>query len=166
MFADPLIVRSSLVVAGFSAAFLLFACGSGTNGNARYQIDGVADPNRRMVLSLTARVLRHEELSWGSVGLGLNFFVSDGAFSYRLALTDTLIHVGGQFYGLNTTDFHDYSFELYPGGNFDLYVNGVIFATGIGSETVSSNGVFFGDSTTHENTNAEITAMSFTVGTN
>jgi hypothetical protein len=119
-----------------------------------------------MVLSLTARVLRHEELSWGSVGLGLNFFVSDGAFSYRLALTDALIQVGGQFYGLNTTDFHDYSFELYPGGNFDLYVDGVIFATGVGSETVSSNKFFFGDSTAHENTNAEIVAFSFAVGIN
>jgi hypothetical protein len=140
--------------------------GSGTNGNARYQIDGVADPNKRMVLSLTARVLRHEELSWGSVGLGLNFFVSDGAFSYRLALTDTLIQVGGQFYGLNTTDLHDYSFELYPGGNFDLYVDGVIFATGVGSETVSSNKFFFGDSTAHENTDAEVVAFSFAVGIN
>ena len=140
--------------------------GSGTSSFARYQIDGVADPNKQMVLSLTARVLRHENLTGGSTGLGFNFVISDGVFLHRLALTADLIQVGGQFYKLNTTGFHDYSFELYPGGNFDLYVDGVIFATGVGYETVSSNKIFFGDSTSHENADAEITAMSFTVGAN
>ena len=98
--------------------------------------------------------------------MGFNFYVRDGAFAYRLALTDALVQVGGEFYGLNTTDFHDYRFELNPGGSFDLFVDGVIFATGVGSQTVSSNILFFGDSTSHENTDAEITAMSFNVGTN
>lgn len=140
--------------------------GSGTGVMARYQMDGVADSNKRMLLSLTARVLGHEDLSGGSVGLGLNFFVSDGAFSHRLALTDALIQVGGQFYGLNTTDFHDYSFELHPGGGFELYVDGVIFATGVGTESASGNKIFFGDSTAHENTDAEVAALSFAVGLN
>jgi hypothetical protein len=140
--------------------------GSGTSSFARYQIDGVADPNKQMVLSLTARVLRHENLTGRSTGLGFNFVISDGVFLHRLALTADQIQVGGQFYKLNTTGFHDYSFELYPGGNFDLYVDGVIFATGVGYETVSSNKIFFGDSTSHENADAEITAMSFTVGAN
>lgn len=138
--------------------------GSGTSSFARYQKDGVADPSKRMVLSVTARVLRHEKLSGGSVGLGINFYVSNGAHSHRLALTDTLVQVGGQFYGLNTTDFHDYRFELYPSGNFDLYVDGVIFATGVGFETVSSSKIFFGDSTAHENADAEVVAFSFAVG--
>jgi hypothetical protein len=137
---------------------------TGISGTARYQIDGIADPTKRMELSLTARVLNHEDLLGGSVGLGFNFYISDGAFAYRLALTDTLVQVGGQFYGLNTTDFHDYRFELYPGGNFDLYVDGVIFVAGVGSKLVLGNKIFFGDSTAHENTDAEIVAFSFAVG--
>jgi hypothetical protein len=117
-----------------------------------------------MTLSLTARVLGHETYSGTSVGLGLNVFISDGAYSHRLAFTDALVVVGGQFYGLDTREFHDYSFEMYPGGGFDLYVDGIIFATGIGSHSGPSNIVFFGDSTAHENTNAEITALSLVVG--
>ena len=140
--------------------------GSGASASARYQMGSVADPNKRMMLSLTARVLGHEDLSGGSVGLGFNVFVSDGAFSHRLALTDALIQVGGQFYGLNTTESHDYGFELHPGGNFDLYVDGVMFATGVGSESISGNKIFFGDSTGHENTDAEVTTFSFVVGPN
>jgi hypothetical protein len=138
--------------------------GSGTNAFARYQMDGVADPNKQMLLSTTVRVLGYEDLSGGSTGLGFNFYVSDGAFSYRLALTDALVQVGGQFYGLITTDFHDYRFELHPGGNFDLYVDGVIFATGVGSAPNSDNVIFFGDSTSHENTDAEVAAFSFAIG--
>ena len=139
---------------------------SGTDSIARYQMDNVVSPSMPMTLSVTARILDYENLTGGSNGLGFNFVISDGVLLHRLALTADLIKVGGQFYGLNTTGFHDYSFELYPGGNFDLYVDGVIFATGVGSETVSSNKIFFGDSTVHENADAEITAMSFTVGAN
>jgi len=139
--------------------------GTGNNSSARYQKDDVADPSKRMVLSVTARVLSYEKLSEGSVGLGFNFYISNGVHSHRLALTDTLVQVGGQFYGLNTTDIHDYRLELNPGGNFELYVDGVIFATGVGSETALSNRIFFGDSTAHENADAEILAFSFAVGT-
>ncbi len=139
---------------------------SGTDSGARYQMDNVVSPSMPMTLSVTARILDYENLTGGSNGLGFNFVISDGVFLHRLALTADLIQVGGQFYRLNTTGFHDYSFELYPGGNFDLYVDGVIFATGVGYETVSSNKIFFGDSTSHENADAEITAMSFTVGAN
>jgi len=140
--------------------------GSGPSSTARYQIDNAASSSMTMTLSLTVRVLGHEDFSGGSVGLGLNFYISDGAFSHRLALTDALIQVGGQFYGLNTKDFHDYRLKMHPGGGFDLYVDGAIFATGIGSDSISGNKIFFGDSTVHENTDAQITALSYVVGTN
>jgi hypothetical protein len=139
---------------------------SGTDRMARYQMDNVVSWSMPMTLSVTARILDYENLTGGSYGLGFNFFISDGTFLHRLALTADLIQVGGQFYGLNTTDFHDYRFELRPGGGFDLYVDGAIVATGNGREFLSRNQIFFGDSTSHENTDAEITAMSFTVGTN
>jgi hypothetical protein len=139
---------------------------SGTDSIARYQMDNVVSRSMPMTLSVTARILDYENLTGGSTGLGFNFLIRDGALSHRLALTADLIQVGGQFYGLNTTDFHDYRFELHPGGGFDLYVDGVIFTTGNGLEFMSDNSIFFGDSTAHENSDAEITAMSFNVGTN
>ena len=96
--------------------------------------------------------------------MGFNFYVNDGQFSYRLALTDALIQVGGQFYSLNATSYHDYRLEMRPGGEFDLYIDGSFFVTGVGAASRTGNTVFFGDSTGHENTDAEITAFSFEVG--
>jgi hypothetical protein len=102
--------------------------------------------------------------------LGLNFYVNDGAFSHRLGFTDSQIYIGEQFYELNTKDFHDYRLEMHPGGGFDLYVDEAIFATGTGTVTgtdsTSGNKIFFGDTAVHENTDAEIMALSFVIGTN
>jgi len=144
--------------------------GSGVDSFARYLREDIASPNMRMTLSITARVLDYEDRTEGdsliNSGFGFIFFVSDGPFVHRLRLTDSLLSVGDKSFSLDTTVFRDYVFELHPGGGFDLYVDGDFFATGVGSESVHGNKIFFGDATYYENADAEIKAMSFSVGVN
>ena len=144
--------------------------GSGVDSYARYLQEDIVSPNIRMTLSVTARVLEYENLrdedSQEISGFGFIFFISDGPFVHRLKLSDRTLGVGNKTYSLDTTVFRDYVLELYPGGRFDLWVDGELFATGVGSESVHGNKFFFGDATYYENTNWEIKAMSFSVGLN
>lgn len=135
--------------------------GSGTDSFASYRMNDIVDLSRPTTLSVTARVLSYERLSWGSVGLGFNFYISDGTNSHRLALKHNRLQVNGQFIRLDTTVFRDYVFALYPGGMFDLFVDGRLLTSGRTGPGFN-NVLFFGDSTGHENTDAEITALSFT----
>jgi hypothetical protein len=137
--------------------------GSGGNSIANYRMFDIVDPNKLMALTFTARVISHEQVSFGSFGLGFNFIIRDGGIHHRLGMTDNLLQVDDQFLVMDTTVFHDYIFILNPGGNFELFVDGVFIASGNGLEIESENFLLFGDSTSAENTDAEITSMSFVV---
>jgi uncharacterized repeat protein (TIGR01451 family) len=135
--------------------------GAGNAADARYQMDGIVNSGRDMTLAFTARVLAYERLADGSTGLGFNFLIRDEAGDYRLALTDSVVIVNDLIFDLDTTVLHDYLLELRPGVGFDLYVDDEFVFSGGSSSNFGDNIFFFGDSTAHENTNVEITALSF-----
>ena len=135
--------------------------GAGNDADAGYEQDGIVNSGDEMSLSFTVRILAYEKLTDGSTGLGFNFLIRDEAADYRLAMTDTAVIVNGQVLSLDTTAFHDYVFELHPDGTFDLFVDGALSLSGAKSMNPGQNRFFFGDSTAHENTDAEITAFSF-----
>ncbi len=142
--------------------------GSGDNSFARYQVNDVVDTSKRMILSVTARVTSYEKLREGSTGLGFNFLIHDGMKGYRLAMTASGVSVfGGGGIGVDPTVFHDYVLSIDPDGSYELFIDGNLRINCIRDcsqpGVVGENMLFFGDSTAHENTDAEITALSFIV---
>lgn len=146
-----------------SFSLLQTTVGSGGRSFAIYSMLDILDSSKRLTLSFTARVIIYEQVTGGSDGLGLNFIAHDGEIQHRLGMTDNLLLVDGQYILLDTTVFHDYVFILNPGGTSEAFVDGVLVASGRGYRFASNNKLIFGDSTAHENSDAEITAMSFTV---
>jgi hypothetical protein len=140
--------------------------GTGSS-SARYALinNGILDSSKPITLSLTARVLDHEFVTSGSTGLGFNFIIRDDVFQHRVGMTSSLLQVDNLFIALDTTTFHDYVFELSPGGGSKLFVDGILLASGEGFALGLSKLLLFGDSTIHENANVDITALSITVGT-
>ncbi len=141
--------------------------GSGSNSSATYEISDVVNSNREMTLSFTARVLDYENLSvgGGSPGLGFYFAVTDSRVGHVVVMTDNLLEVNDQSIVLDTTVFHDYIFDMHPDRGFDLFVDGVLFASGSGTGARGPNRIVFGDSSSDENTDVEISAVSFTLDT-
>lgn len=141
--------------------------GSGSNSSTTYEISDVVNSNREMTLSFTARVLDYENLSvgGGSPGLGFYFAISDSRVGHVVVMTDNLLRVNNQPIALDTTVFHDYIYDMHPDRGFDLFVDGVLFASGSGRGAAGPNRIIFGDSSPDENTDVEISALSFTLDT-
>ena len=141
--------------------------GSGSNSSATYEISDVVNSNRDMALSFTARVLDYENLSVGgdSLGWGFYFRIADSRIRHVVGMTDSALIVNGQSFDLDTTVFHDYIFDMHPDGGLDLFVDGVLFASGGGLRAEWINRIVFGDNSSDENTDVEIRAFSFTLDT-
>ena len=140
--------------------------GTGSS-SARYILinNGILDSSKTTTLSFTAQVLDHEFVTFGSTGLGFEFLIRDDVFQHRVGMTSSLLQVDNLFIALDTTTFHDYVFELSPGGGSKLFVDGILLASGEGFALGLSKLLLFGDNTIHENANVDITALSVTVGT-
>lgn len=141
--------------------------GSGISSFARYSLinNGILDSSKRMTLSFTARVLDYEFVASGSFGAGFSILIRDDAFQHRVGMTNNFVLLQSGFVSLDTTAFHDYVFELRPGGGSKLFVDGMLRFSGQGLVTGFGKRFLFGDLTFAENANVEITALSFTVGT-
>jgi len=148
------------------AKLLQTTTGSGSDSSATYEMRNVVNSNRQMILSFTARVLAYENLAAGSASTGEGFSIQihDAKASHQLALMDSLVVVDGQSIALDTSVFHDYVFDAAPGRGFELFVDGSLVASGNGFGSGFSNRITFGDRSFDENSDVEITALSFVVG--
>lgn len=133
---------------------------SGSNYLAYYRIDNIVNPSDEMNLSFTARVL-----VGSNQGRGFNFRIRDRWVDYSIALTDNSVIVNKKSYKLDTSMYHDYVFATRPSGqvnHYELFVDGSLVMQGGAGSGVLDNFISFGDSSNAENSNAEITALSFT----
>ena len=134
------------------------------DGAAFYRIDNVVDTSEEMSLSFTARVLGYELRSGSATGLGFNFHIRDEDRDIQFGLTEDAIIINESSYDLDTTVFHDYKFDFHPAGEYALFVDGALLVNSVIRTTgAAENAISFGDSAQFENTDVEITALTFDV---
>jgi len=136
--------------------------GSG-NSTASYRIDNIINSSEPISLSFTARVLSYEMLTGGNIGWAFYIQIVDVTSILRLGLTDSSVVIQGEIFDLNTTIFHDYVFEYLPNGNYEFFIDGQLRKTGNVAGITGGNWISFGDRSSNENTDVEVTAFSFSV---
>ena len=136
--------------------------GSG-NSTASYRIDNIINSSEPISLSFTARVLSYEMLTGGNIGWAFYIQIVDVTSILRLGFTDSSVVIQGEGFDLDTTMFHDYVFEYLPNGNYEFFIDGQLQKTGNVAGITGGNWISFGDRSSNENADVEVTAFSFSV---
>jgi uncharacterized repeat protein (TIGR01451 family) len=136
--------------------------GSG-DSTASYRIDNIVNSSEPISLSFTARVLSYEMLTGGNIGWAFYIRIVDVTSILRLGLTDSSVVIQGEGFDLDTTMFHDYVFEYLPNGNYEFFIDGQLQKTGNVAGITGGNWISFGDRSSNENADVEVTAFSFSV---
>ncbi|MDH3747396.1 MAG: DUF11 domain-containing protein [Gammaproteobacteria bacterium] len=157
---SPLMEQETYIVDGSSLLQTTVGSGSAT---ASYRMDNIVNSSEPMTLSFTSRVLSHEILTGGNLGWSFYFQIYDLAAILRLGMTDNAVIVNGQSFNLDTTVFHDFVWEYLPGGDYEFFVDGLLLTSGNSFIQSGENFISFGDRTSNENADVEITAFSFSV---
>ncbi len=141
--------------------------GQGTN---RYTLNGVVDPAKSFVLTMTAR-LRQEEISVNpnvfgffsqisinnsTLGFGLGLEGAAGNAIHSLDGNGTVLATN-----IDVTQFHTYRIEGQFGVGAQFFVDGIFISNISENNQLVNNGLEFGDPTGSANGLAEITSYSF-----
>lgn len=156
-----LVENDAYIVDGSSLVQTTVDYGEGIQ--AYYKIENIVNSSEPISLSFTAQVLSYERLSGGNTGWAFYVRIVDTTSILRLGLTDNSVVIQGEAMSLDTTAVHDYAFEFVPGGNYEFFVDGQLWKTGITSGISGGNVISFGDQSSNENMDIEITAFSFSI---
>ena len=115
-------------------------------------------------LILTSKVLNYDREPIGSNGLGFNVTINNN-YHVNLGFTDSGVWLSGRQHSFDTDDdFHDYRVTLSGDGTVNFYIDGALKDTY--SASLSAPGrqseVTFGDRSSFENVNIDISTFSIT----
>jgi hypothetical protein len=136
---------------------------------AFYKYFPVIDPSLAYYIDLRARVTMNEIFN-SLYPYGFCFGAQIGDVRYVFGITPTAIryHLGTTaptIVTLDNTIFHDYRLNIFPGGSWQLFVDGSLAGSAASAWSYSSTSaeVFFGDGTSLSNARAELTRYEFGV---
>lgn len=142
---------------------------SSAGGGLYYQrLNGITTTEPKRIL-VSARCIATTPSSLATSGEGSFIFgFAHGSVQYAFGLTTTRVSVlqstgtvllPGTY---DNTQFHDWSYEWFPGGSWSIRRDGVQIATGSGGGSLAINRVFFGDGTSGSNAQGEVRYYRFT----
>lgn len=136
--------------------------GLGAGGTAfqYYFLNGVVDPTKPFTFEVRASVLQSERSDSG----GFSFGVFTGNEGFEVFMDQSTIEDAFQTtIGANSPGFHDYRLEGTPGVGYKVFVDGSLIASGLPNPAHAGlpNQIFFGDSTSGGNAQADVTRLVF-----
>ena len=138
------------------------------NKVAFYKYFPTIDPLLPYYIDLRARVTNNEIFN-PTYPFGFCFGAQIGNVRYVFGITPTAIHYHNgtsspTIVTLDNTVFHDYQLNMFPGGSWQLFVDGNLAGSAASAwQNPLSAEVFFGDGTSLSNARAELTRYQFGV---
>lgn len=129
-----------------------------------YMMTNIVGTNQPFTISVRARVTQSETFNGGSANEGLYVGASTSGLAVGFGLSTNRIRhtfASANYQPIDATQFHDYRLEYRPGENVMVFVDNVLWASGVPQPYTAHNCLYLGDGTSFDNARAEITSFVF-----